>query len=77
RSIAPPETSTSARTMPAQSFARVLAGRAKLFAWKDSRDVFRSRAAHCFAPTQVIQFIGSGRRTGCSIPQSGTQPVES
>ncbi|MHB0970727.1 MAG: hypothetical protein ACYC60_13280, partial [Thermoanaerobaculia bacterium] len=50
----------SARTMPSQSFARVLAGRAKLFAWKDSRDVFRSRAAHCFAPTQVIQFLGSG-----------------
>jgi hypothetical protein len=44
--------------MPAQSFARVLAGRAKLFAWEDSRAVFRSRAAHCFAPTQIIQFPG-------------------
>ncbi|MHB0972405.1 MAG: hypothetical protein ACYC9N_05425 [Thermoanaerobaculia bacterium] len=35
--------------MPAQSFARVLAGRAKLFAWDDSREVVPSRAAHCFA----------------------------
>jgi hypothetical protein len=46
--------------MPAQSFARVLAGRAKLFAWEDSREVFRSRAAHCFAPTQMIQGRANG-----------------
>jgi hypothetical protein len=56
--------------MPAQSFARVLAGRAKLFAWEDSREVFRSCAAHCFAPTQIIQFLGSrGRRQ----PTEGSQ----
>jgi hypothetical protein len=32
--------------MPAQAFARVHAGRAKLFAWEVSCDAFRSRAAH-------------------------------
>jgi hypothetical protein len=49
--------------MPAQSFARVLAGRAKLFAWELSSEVFRSRAAHCFAPTQIFQFHrGSAKR---------------
>ena len=45
--------------MPAQSFARVLAGRAKLFAWEQPCEVVQLRAAHCFAPTQTIQFLGS------------------
>jgi hypothetical protein len=41
RSIAPPVISKLARMMPAQSLARVLAGRAKLFAWEKSCEVFR------------------------------------
>ncbi|MHB0972591.1 MAG: hypothetical protein ACYC60_22835, partial [Thermoanaerobaculia bacterium] len=50
--------------------------RAKLFAWKDSRDVFRSRAAHCFAPTQVIQFLGRRAERDEGSPDADFDPQQ-